>query len=87
MWYRFRQTGDFVDFDTLEIFYAELRSSGWTPTVYLGGGVDINIFKHTYLALDLRYSWAKPELGQDYVGFDKLDMAGLRVAAGFQWHF
>ena len=87
MWYRFEQWGDFVDFDTLEIFDARLRSSGWTPTGFLGGGVDINIFKHTYLTLDLRYSWAKPDLGQDYVGFDKLDMAGLRVSAGFQWHF
>jgi len=87
MWYRFEQRGDFVDFDTLEIFYAKLRSTGWTPTAYLGGGLDINVFKHTYLTLDLRYSWAKPDLGRDYVGFDKLDLAGLRVTAGFQWHF
>ena len=87
MWYRFEQKGDFVDFNTLEIFYAKLRSSGWTPTGYLGAGIDINIFKHTYLNLDLRYSWAKPDLGRDFVGFDKLDMTGLRATAGLQWHF
>lgn len=87
MWYRFRQTGDFVDFNTLEIFDAELRSSGWTPTAYLGGGVDINVFKHTYLVVDLRYSWAKPELDEDYLSFDNLDLTGLRASAGLQWHF
>ena len=87
MWYRFEQEGDFVDFDTLEIFYAKLRSSGWTPTGYLGGGIDINIFSNTYLALDMRYSWAKPELGRDFLGFDNLDMTGLRATAGLQWHF
>ena len=87
MWYRFEQEGDFVDFDTLEIFYAKLRSSGWTPTGYLGGGIDINVFKYAYLVLDLRYSWAKPELGRDFVGFDNLDMTGLRATAGLQWHF
>ena len=87
MWYRFRQSGDFVDSSTLEIFEAELRSSGWTPTAYVGGGVDINIYRHTYLNLDFRYSWAKPELGEDYVGFDNLDLTGLRASGGLQWHF
>ncbi|MBN2244128.1 MAG: hypothetical protein JW793_15690 [Acidobacteria bacterium] len=87
LWYRFEQEGDFVDFDTLDIFEAELRSSGWTPTAYLGGGLDINIFRHTYLNLDLRYSWARPELGGDYVGFDELRLDGLRASAGLQWHF
>jgi len=87
MWYRFKQSGDFVDFSTLEIFSAELESSGWTATAYLGGGVDINISKHTCLTLDLRYSWANPDLGGDYVGFEPLDLSGLRTTAGLQWHF
>jgi hypothetical protein len=87
LWYKLEQNGDFVDDVTLEIFPARLKSSGWTPTAYAGGGVDIKITKYTYLILDLRYSWAKPELGRDFVSFNPMDLSGLRVAAGLQWHF
>ncbi len=88
LWYRFTQVGDFVDFETLEIFSANLRSSGWTPTVYAGGGADINLIKGLFLTMDLRYFWADTRLRRgDFVGFDEIDLAGLRVTAGLQWHF
>ncbi len=87
LWYRFRQVGDFVDFETYEIFSAHLESNGWTPTVYAGGGADINLVKNLYLTMDLRYFWAEERLKRDFVGFDELDLAGLRVTAGLQWHF
>jgi hypothetical protein len=85
--YRFGQSGDFVDFETLEIFYATLESTGWTATAYAGGGLDIRIAKNTYLTIDVRYSWAKPELDRDKFEFDPLNLAGVRTAAGLQWHF
>lgn len=95
LWYRFGQSGRFVEESYTEegelvgdIFYADLESSGWTATGYIGGGVDINIAKYTYLTLDLRYSWAKPELDPGvFVGFDPLDLSGPRATAGLQWHF
>ena len=85
--YSFGQSGDFVDASTLEIFSADLKSSGWGPTAYLGGGVDVNIARHIYLVVDIRYSWASPELNQDFVSFDPLDLDGTRATAGLQWHF
>ncbi len=87
LWYRFQQEGDFVDESDFEIFPAHLKSSGWTPTVYAGGGADIRVFKSAFLTLDLRYVWAKPELDRDFVSFDELDLSGLRVSAGLQFHF
>ncbi len=87
LWYRFTQVGDFVDFSTYEIFSADLRSSGWTPTVYAGGGTDINLVKGLFLTLDIRYLWADARLRRDFVGFDKIDLSGPRVTAGLQWHF
>ncbi len=85
--YRFGQVGDFVDFETLEIFSANLESSGWTPTGYLGGGIDIRVAHNTYVTLDVRYSWAKPELGEDYVSFEPMNLSGIKATAGLQWHF
>ena len=87
LWYRLEQKGDFVDFETYEIFSARLESNGWTPTAYAGGGADINIAKGLFLTLDLRYFWAETRLKRDFVGFDKIDLAGLRATAGLQWHF
>jgi hypothetical protein len=88
-WYRFKQSGDFIDFSSedLDIYPDEVRSSGWTPVGYVGGGFDINIYKQTYVTLDLKYSWAKPELDLSFVGYDPLDLSGIRASAGFQWHF
>ena len=87
VWYRLEQKGDFVDFEDYEIFPARLESSGWTPTAYAGGGADINIVKGLFLTLDLRYFWAETKLKRDFVGFDAIDLAGLRATAGLQWHF
>ena len=87
MWYRFRQVGDFVDFDTYEIFSAHLESKGWTPTVYAGGGADINLANRLYLTMDIRYFWANDRLKHDFVGFDEIDLAGPQVTAGLHWHF
>jgi hypothetical protein len=87
LWYRFTQAGDFVDKDTWEIFPAELQSDGWTPTVYVGSGVDIHIGKAVFVTLDFRYLFAKTDLSRDFVRFDPIDLAGLRATAGLHWHF
>jgi hypothetical protein len=87
LWYRLEQEGDFVDESNSEIFSDHLTSSGWAPTVYAGGGADIHVFKTAFLTLDLRYVYAKPDLNREFVSFDSLDLSGLRVTAGLQFHF
>lgn len=87
LWYHFRQHGYFVDYSTLEIFHADLESSGSAPVIYLGGGADIRIFRSAYLTLDLRYSWANDDLDGDFVGFEPIDLSGLRLTAGVHWHY
>ena len=88
-WYRFRMSGDFIDFtsEDLPIYADLLESTGWTPVGYLGGGLDIHIYRSTYVTLDLKYAWAKPELDLSFIGYDPLDLSGIRATAGFQWHF
>lgn len=87
LWYKLEMEGDFVDESTLEIFSASIRSSGWTPTFYAGGGTDIHVFKNAFLTIDLRYVWARPELDRDFVSFDTLDLSGFRLSGGLQFHF
>lgn len=85
--YRFKQTGDFVDYMTMEIFRARLESSGWTPVLYLGGGVDIRLYRSTYVTMDLRYSWAEDDLSNSFTGFDPIDLSGFRTTAGISFHY
>ena len=87
LWYEFSQHGDFVDFETLDIFSANLKSSGDAFTGYLGCGTDFNIYKSTYVNLDFRYFWADDDLDNDFVGFDPIELGGYRLTAGIQWHF
>jgi hypothetical protein len=85
--YSFKQSGYFVDGTTLEIFPAALESSGTAPVIYLGGGADIYLYRSACLTLDLRYSWARHEMEGAFVGFDPIDLSGLRLTAGVLWRF
>src|SRR5687768_4071573 len=50
--YEFLQFGDFIDVNTVnrEIFTDTLRSSGWTPSTHVFGGVDVRVYKRLYLS-------------------------------------
>jgi hypothetical protein len=76
-----------VDFATLDIFHATLESSDLALTGYISGGADIHLLRSAYLTIDLRYSWANERLDRDFVDFDPIDLSGLRLTAGIQWHF
>jgi hypothetical protein len=87
LWYRFEQAGDFIDFLDLSIFSGRLLSSGWTPSAHVFGGADIKLTRRLYLSTEARYAWADAELKQDFVGFDRIDLSGLRITAGVQFAF
>lgn len=84
LWYRFRQVGDFIDFEDLSIFNDFFISEGWTSTVHVFGGVDIKLSPRFYLAIEASYAWAKSDMGEYFVDFDPIDLAGLQATAGLQ---
>jgi hypothetical protein len=84
MWYRFQQEGDFVDYQTLNVFSAKLESSGWAPAVQGLGGVDVTLSPRFGFTADARYTWAKGTLSSDFRNFDqKIDLSGVTGALGF----
>lgn len=83
VWYRFEQIGDFVDFDTLEIFFDDFESRGSSPVAYLAGGLDFSLGPRWLVNGEARYSWASAEMGRDFVGFDKIDLTGFKAMLGF----
>lgn len=82
LWYGFEQEGDFVDFQTLEIFRDEFRSDGQAAVWHLLGGVDVSLSPRLLLTAELRHAWASADMGDDFVDFDPIDLSGFQGAVG-----
>lgn len=89
MYYRFNQTGDFVDYQNNNVFTAtngEFDTTGsWTGMYQAMGGADISLSPHVALRLDSRYVWAKAPLSSNFRGFDKIDLSGVQGTLGLTY--
>ena len=82
MWYRFAQSGDFIDFGTTKVFFDSFDSNGWTPTAHGFGGVDISLHPRFAFTAEARYEWARANLSSDFAGFDRIDLSGFTLTTG-----
>ena len=88
VWWRFEQEGDFVDFETLEIFSDKFIAEGAAPYYQVLGGVQATLTPRLVLNAEVNYGWAQGELDQpsngqsDYIGYEPLDLAGAGVTVG-----
>lgn len=87
MWYRLRQTGEFVDFQTKDVFPDEFASSGWTGTAHAMAGADYSLSPRLALTGEARYTWAKASLGTDFTGFDGIDLSDVAFTLGLNVRF
>ena len=87
VWYRFDQDGDFVDFETLDIFPDTFTSSGRAPTLHVYGGADWSLGPQFFLTAEARYAWASADMGEDFVDFDPVDLSGPQVTVGLSVRF
>ena len=88
VWYEFEQYGEFVDYETYEIFQEDFRSKERAPTMHLFTGMDISISRRLMLTGEARYGFAKGPFEvhhngySDFLGFPKLDLSGLKLSIG-----
>jgi hypothetical protein len=80
--YDFRQSGEFVDFVDLSIFPHTFQSGGWSVGPHVDGGADLQIWRMLFLNVGVRYAWAHSTLSPDFVGFEGIDLSGLRSSTG-----
>ena len=76
-----------MNFQTLGVFNDDFTSKGWTPTVHALGGADLQLYRRLYLTTEARYTWSSTELSEEFIGFEPIDLAGLRMSAGLQFVF
>lgn len=85
--YEFAQTGDFVDFDDLGVFYDRLDTSGTTFTGHVLAGVQYSVRPQFVLTGEGRYRFGSGEMKNDFIGFDKMDLSGLHLTVGIGVRF
>ncbi len=71
----------------MDIFTDTFRSSGWTPSAHVFGGVDVRVYKRLYLSGEGRYLWSSGTPDSDFIDFAPIDLAGFKVTAGIHYMF
>jgi hypothetical protein len=87
MYYKFRQDGDFIDLQTMNVFPSIYASDGWTRTAYATAGLDYSLGPRFALTTEARYLWSNAELSRDFSGFEHLDLSGLSTTVGLAVRF
>lgn len=87
VWYRFHQDGEFVDFETLDIFRDAFTSDGRAPTLHVYGGADWSLGPNFLLTAEARYGWARADMGGDFLDFDPVDLSGMQATVGLSVRF
>lgn len=82
MYYKFRQAGDFINFQTNDVFSSIYESDGWTGTAHAVAGLDYSLGPRFALTTEARYLWAKAGLSEDFAGFERLDLSGVSTTIG-----
>ena len=65
MWHEFAQVGDFVDFDTLDVFADRLLTSGASSIMDARLGADFSISRRVVLVGEARYDFGSGSTGGD----------------------
>lgn len=81
-WYDFVQEGDFVDFQTLDIFSDRFVSEGSTATWQAFAGVDVSLTPRVFATAEVRHGWASARMDGDFVGFGPIDLSGFQGSVG-----
>lgn len=85
--YSFEQRGSFVDFQTSRVFDDTFKSEGWAPSVHALAGADLRVYRRIYVTGEARYTWSSAPLSEDFVDFDPIDLAGVRLGASLKLVF
>ncbi|MCY4399202.1 MAG: hypothetical protein OXE96_07690 [Gemmatimonadetes bacterium] len=86
--YRFEQWGDFVDYETLDIFNERFYATERGATVHFAGGMDVNVNGRLVFTGEARYGIASAPIDSpDFTGFPDLDLNGLQITGGIGIRF
>jgi len=83
--YRFEQYGEFVDYETLDVFNDRFRSVEMGATVHFFAGIDVGVNNRVMFTGEARYGFGSAPLNNRFSGFSDLDLAGLQISGGISF--
>ena len=87
MFYDLEQYGDFVDFETMDVFGDNFRSNGSAPLAQVMAGAELWVNPRVGLTVDGRYSWSSAKLKFDFTDFESIDLRGFQLTTGLAFRF
>ena len=82
-WYALDQTGDFLDFETLDIFAdRRLHAQGFAFSRHVSAGVSLRMTRQIFAVAEVRRVWSQNELALPFVGV--MDLNALQMTAGIE---
>jgi hypothetical protein len=85
--FQYRETGEFIDFDTFEIFGAGFRDEGVGVGVYAAAGLEVAVTRTFLLFGEVRRHFVHAEHSRDFAGFGSFDLDATQVGFGFTVRF
>ncbi|MGY8778128.1 MAG: hypothetical protein ACKVIN_08395 [Longimicrobiales bacterium] len=87
--YDLRLHGDFVDYETYDIFYdtLSLDSEGDAFLARASAGFNISFSNQFLFTIEGRYGWSDGDLDGDFIGFEQIDLDGLQLIGGLAVRF
>ncbi len=88
-YYRYREIGDFVDFETADIYYDEFAETSFLPGFFAGAGIDYALVQlpdrgRVELFGEFRYARSQGEHTEGFAGFGDLQLDGSGGLFGFR---
>ncbi len=85
--WQYEQYGDFIDFQTDEIYEGFSDQEAIAVGLHVKGGLAIRVSRNFGLLLEGKVHWAEGELGEYFEGFEPFDLSALSLSVGFEFYF
>jgi hypothetical protein len=85
--YDLRQQGDFVDYETYDVFFDTFDSDDDAFLARASAGFNISLSNQFLFTVEGRYGWSDGDLDGDFIGFEQIDLDGLQLIGGLAVRF
>lgn len=85
--YEYREEGEFIDFETTEIFGAVFYDRGVAPGLYAAAGLEVSLTPGCLVFGEVRRHVVRAEHDRDFASFGDFDLDATQLSVGITFRF
>jgi hypothetical protein len=85
--WEYEEVGDFIDFQTSDIYLARFKDSGAAWEAHALSGLELPVNPGFTVFFEGRYAWSEAELRGDFAGLGQIDLGGPSFYVGGSFRF